>query len=188
VPGRIEAEEKSPLIAELLAIFPGILIHGLGNLYAGKTDRAGDLMAEEGIGIAAMGVGAGLCYLGYAENGHSEHSHGWEKIDGRIEEVSEFAGGGAAGIFGTAFFFDSWIEDMLEAPGAAIAHNKRVRALLDESIRPIAADPIAPVAPVITAGAPSQSKRVFADAVYPLIAPDPAAPVMTPNAPSGRHP
>jgi hypothetical protein len=188
VPGRAEVEEKSPLLAVLLAIFPGIFVHGLGNLYAGKSSRAEELMGEEAIGVAAMGISAGLNFLAFQENGHAEHSKGVEKVYGRMSEVSEYLGGGATGIFGTAFFFDSWIKDIMEAPGAVEFHNKEMRRLFDESNRPLGPDPAADLHP----GNPSSMKKsppLKSEQETGYVPPDPAerrapsgvAPVTTPT-------
>ena len=123
----LESREKSPFLAELLAIFPGILVHGLGNLYAGKTERAKELMGEEGLGIGALGIATALGFLGVEAMRHADGSSGAEEILGRIEEASSFLGCAGFAIFGAIFFFDSWIRDMIEAPSAAEQTNRELR-------------------------------------------------------------
>ncbi|MBI3726213.1 hypothetical protein HY251_19970 [bacterium] len=147
-----ESFEKSPLLAEVLAIFPGIFVHGLGNLYAGNGDRAQELMGEEGLGLGALGVATGLGFLAAESHRHADHSHGAEEILGRIEEASGFLGVAGFAGFGAVYFFDSWIRDMIEAPGAARERNRQIKRAYDESPAK-AADPNA--ATITSATTPS---------------------------------
>lgn len=180
VPGRVQEEERSPVLATILAVFPGIVLHGLGNLYAGNTEKAEDLMAEEGLSVVAMGASAGLTYLAYAENGHAEHSHGAEKVYGRFEEASEYLGGGVLGVIGVGAFFHSWIKDVIDAGSSAEAHNREVRRQYDEQIRPVQPDKSLP--PRWPAGAPSKQAQASQPASDGPLVPGPGDGTVPPDA------
>ena len=49
---------KSAFIGEMIAVFPGMAIHGLGNLYAGERATARNLMVSEALGLAMIIVPA----------------------------------------------------------------------------------------------------------------------------------
>ena len=52
--------EKSVFVGELLAIFPGFFVHGLGHRYAGNTDTADEILTMELYSLLTTGLGGGL--------------------------------------------------------------------------------------------------------------------------------
>jgi hypothetical protein len=48
--GEDEAEPKDPLLATLFSVFPGVVIHGFGNFYAGDYDNGTRMLTMELIG------------------------------------------------------------------------------------------------------------------------------------------
>jgi TolB-like protein/TM2 domain-containing membrane protein YozV len=53
-----ESLKKDRTIATFLALFPGMLLHGIGNFYAGDTQTGLWLLGLEGLSIAMMGLGS----------------------------------------------------------------------------------------------------------------------------------
>ncbi|HZU99593.1 MAG TPA: hypothetical protein VFF73_22980 [Planctomycetota bacterium] len=144
--------ERSPLAATLLAIFPGIFVHGLGTMYGGKGGRGTELLEEEGMGVGCMAIGAGLSGLAYLEMHDAETSKNeTSKILSRIGEWSSVVGAGGFAGFGLILFFDSWIKDMAGAGAATVERNNELRRRLEREpvIGPDA------IADVNTAGAPA---------------------------------
>ncbi len=123
-----QIEEKSPLAATLVAIFPGFFVHGAGNWYAGKVTRRDELLEEEGLGLGAMVLGAGLGGLGYYEHLEANRAKStFEMVLNRMGEVGSFIGCGGFLGYGLVCFFDSWIRDMIEAGDAAESRNREIR-------------------------------------------------------------
>ena len=148
-----QQSERSPLVATLLAIFPGIFVHGLGTMYGGKPNRGTELLEEEGMGVGCLAVGAGLSGVAYLEMREAESSKNQTSaVLSRIGEWSSVvASGGFAG-FGLILFFDSWIKDMAGAGAATVERNNDIRRRLE---REPVVGPDANIADVNTAGAPA---------------------------------
>ena len=103
-------EEKSVLVGELLAIFPGFFVHGLGHRYAGNTEKANELLLMEGYSLLTAGLGGGLLALGHSEDAEAVEIAGWVGI-----------GAGGVGFLGT------WIYDIIFTPGEVEEHNRMLR-------------------------------------------------------------
>ena len=103
--------EKSILIGELIAIFPGLFVHGLGHRYAGNTDAADEIMTMELYSALTMGLGAGLVALGESEDAEAVTVSGWVGV-----------GVGAIPFLGT------WIYDIVYTPSEITQYNRRLSA------------------------------------------------------------
>lgn len=103
--------EKSVLTAELLAIFPGFFVHGLGHRYAGASETADDILAMELYSLLTAGLGGGLLALGKAEDAEAVEVAGWVGI-----------GVGGVGFLGT------WLYDIVFTPSEVGNYNRRLRA------------------------------------------------------------
>ena len=106
-----EREEKSVFIGELLAIFPGLFVHGLGHRYAGNTERANELLMMELYSGATAGLGGGLYALGRSEDADALEIAGWVGI----------------GVGGIAFQ-GTWIYDIVYTPSEVNRYNARIAA------------------------------------------------------------
>jgi hypothetical protein len=103
-------EEKSVFVGELIAIFPGFFVHGLGHRYAGNTEKANEILVMEAYSLLTAGLGGGLLALGHSEDAEAVEIAGWVGI-----------GAGGVGFLGT------WIYDILFTPGQIEEHNKLLR-------------------------------------------------------------
>jgi hypothetical protein len=104
-------QEKSVLVGQLLAIFPGFVVHGLGHRYAGNIERANELLLMEGYSLLVAALGGGLVALGRSEDA----------------EAVEIAGYVAMGIAAVPFF-GSWIYDIVYTASEVEKHNRRLEA------------------------------------------------------------
>lgn len=112
------SKERSQTVGVLLAIFPGVLVHGTGNYYAGKKDRAKELLEEEGYSVLFMGIGVGLFFLGLNSQDSADDSDGAEKTFHQVSGILSFTGAAITGVIGVFMFFDSWFRDIYETPAA----------------------------------------------------------------------
>lgn len=103
--------EKSVLAGELLAIFPGLFIHGMGHRYAGNTDRANEIFTMEVTSLLTAGLGGGLWAIGDSE-------------DKEAVEITGFVGMGVGGVV----FLGTWIYDLVYTPGEVEEYNRRIRS------------------------------------------------------------
>jgi len=111
----IRPPRKSVLVGELLAIFPGLIVHGLGHRYAGNHDRANEILTMELFSVLTAGVGGGLVALGESEDADALRVAGWIGV-----------GMGAIPFLGT------WIYDIVYTPSEIRAFNERRRRESDE--------------------------------------------------------
>jgi len=110
-PEEEERPQKSVLVAELLAIFPGLLWHGLGHQYAGDQKTARELRKAGQWGYLLTALGGGLAVGGYY----------LDKSGDGIEDnyaLSLYIAGGAAGGAGSVLFLTVWFYDMIDTPRA----------------------------------------------------------------------
>ncbi len=106
---------KDPSKALLLSLFPGVLIHGYGHLYAKDRLAGTALIAGEVISLAAIGLGA-------AAREDAEHFTGG--IFGG-NEATVMRTGRRMIIYGAMGFGVTWFVDLLHSPTAAKEYNDR---------------------------------------------------------------
>ena len=99
---------KSVLVGELIAIFPGLLWHGLGHRYAGDVKKAEEIELMEAYSLIAGGAGAGMV-LGAKDDD-----------DLKFLEISGYTVGG----LGALLFVGSWLYDVIYTPAAVNRYNK----------------------------------------------------------------
>lgn len=98
---------KDPYMAIFYAFIPGLVIHGSGHFYAGKTETGFWLLGAEVAGVSIVYVSA---LAGYAAS-----------EAGRISEVAEF---GAIG--GLLLFVGSWVYDVVKSPLVVKEQNQKL--------------------------------------------------------------
>jgi len=104
-----EPRRKSVLVAELLAIFPGFLWHGLGHYYAGDTLTARRIHKAGEWGYLLTAIGGGIVLGGYYLD---------KETDLQGFAISLYAAGGVTGTIGSGFFLTAWFYDMIDTPRA----------------------------------------------------------------------
>ena len=103
---RYKSEEK----ASMLAFFPGIIVHGIGHIYANAPITGAILFVAEMLAIPMIfNSTSSIFYFGPYERKYSG-----------IKNVLEFTG--------VLLFLGSWIYDIAHASTAARKYNDKVRA------------------------------------------------------------
>ncbi len=102
-----EEQPRSVIIGELLAIFPGLLWHGLGHRYAGDHKKAEEIELMEAYSLLALGAGTGMVFAGRSDD------------DLRFVEYSGYTVGGMGGLL----FLGSWLYDVIYTPEAIDRYN-----------------------------------------------------------------
>jgi hypothetical protein len=106
---------KEPTRALMLAVFPGLLIHGYGHLYAKDKLTGTALLGGEILSLTAIGMGALM------KSDPEQYSGG---IFGTSNDVVERTGRRMM-IYGGIGFAVTWFADILHAPTAAKDYNDR---------------------------------------------------------------
>ena len=120
---------KSVVVGELLAIFPGLVVHGIGHRYAGDDEMASDLLEKE---WKSLVYPFAWPFLGAAALSDTDNAH-------LVETFDEATG---VTLVAPILFFGTWIYDMIETPGRIRAHNRmvdrmwEVKEVLDRSTFP----------------------------------------------------
>ena len=109
-PPEEEPRRKSVVIAELLAIFPGMLWHGLGHYYAGDTITARRIHRAGEWGYLLTALGGGMVLGGYYLDKETDDLPGFV--------ISLYSAGGVTGAIGSGFFLTAWFYDMIDTPRA----------------------------------------------------------------------
>ncbi|MCZ6603159.1 MAG: hypothetical protein O6952_09140, partial [Planctomycetota bacterium] len=104
---------KSVILGETLAIFPGIIFHGIGHHYAGDHEGGSDLMGKEWKSLAYP---IAWPFLAAASLASPENA----SLAATLDE--------ATGITMAApiYFLGTWIYDILNTPALIRAHNRMV--------------------------------------------------------------
>ena len=93
------------IIAELIAIGPGMVVQGLGHRYAGDYTTSRQLMRVGAVGVGVGALGAGLIAGG---NGISED---W--VGGAVSGA-----GYGISLIGVGYYLSAWIYDIYDTPRA----------------------------------------------------------------------
>ena len=93
------------IVAELIAIGPGMFVQGLGHRYAGDHVTSRQLMRVGAIGVGVGALGAGLVA------GGNEISEDW------VGSAVSGAGYGI-GVIGVGYYLSAWIYDIYDTPRA----------------------------------------------------------------------
>jgi len=109
--GGEERPRKSALVGELLAIFPGAVVHGMGHRYAGNKEKADEILAMELYSLLPVGLGATLYGIGVSQ-------------DAEAVEVAGLIGMGV----GAVPFLGTWIYDMVFTPSEVERYNRQASA------------------------------------------------------------
>jgi hypothetical protein len=119
-----EDEEEgagSVILGEMLAIFPGLLWHGVGHHYAGDYQSSRRIRSIGEWGYLLTAIGGGLLVGAYALD---------ESSDG-ILPISLYVSGGAFAVIGLGYFFTAWGADIYDTP-RAVRENGRPWEWLDD--------------------------------------------------------
>jgi hypothetical protein len=103
--------QKSVFLGELIAIFPGLFVHGLGHRYAGDYDTAARLRHVGEVGYLGIIIGGGLVTGGYFIDQSDEDL--WQGY-----AYGMYGAGGFIGVVGVGYFFTAWIYDIVDTPRA----------------------------------------------------------------------
>jgi len=93
------------VVAELIAIGPGLFVQGLGHRYAGDYKTADQLMRVGGVGLGLSALSFGLVA------GGRDISEDW------IGDAVSGAGYGI-GVIGVGYYLSAWIYDIYDTPRA----------------------------------------------------------------------
>ena len=106
-PDERPAAQKSVLVGALLAIFPGLLWHGLGHRYAGDVKKAEEIELMQAYSVLGMAAGTGLYFAGRS----NDYLKGME--------VTGYTVGG----LGALGFVGTWLYDIIYTPSAIRRYN-----------------------------------------------------------------
>jgi hypothetical protein len=116
-PGSDRAQVEAPstgsvLLGELIAIFPGFFVHGLGHNYAGdyKTWRRLSHIGQLGYLLTAVGGGLAVGAY-YIDKGDDDNDY-----QGIV--YSMYGAGGTIGVIGVGYWLVAWFYDMIDTPRA----------------------------------------------------------------------
>lgn len=116
--GLTSRSEPSPALGVALAVFPGILVHGLGHRYAGDRRKANELLEQEAYGVLFLSIGGGLTFLGISSLERGQDSSGGAAAFHKVSGGLALTGAVITGAIGIFLFFDSWLTDIVQTPAA----------------------------------------------------------------------
>ena len=101
-----EAEEEKPgvgsvIVGQLLSIFPGMFVHGLGHYYAGDYETATRLRHVGEVGYISLAIGGGLVVGGYFLDQEDDLVQGYA--------YGMYGAGGFIGAVGIVVLFLMWV-------------------------------------------------------------------------------
>jgi hypothetical protein len=104
----------SVILGEMLAIFPGLLVHGLGHYYAGDYRTATRLRHVGEFGYIMTAIGGGLGVGGYF----------LEREDLTGTAYGLYATGAVVGAAGLFYIMTAWFYDMIDTPRAVRSRGR----------------------------------------------------------------
>ena len=100
----------SVFVGQLIAIFPGFFVHGLGHHYAGdyRTSRKLSNIGQFGYILSLLGGGMllGGYYLDKEEDDYDNYAY------------SLYGAGGVVSVVGVSYLLTAWIYDIVDTPRA----------------------------------------------------------------------
>ena len=102
------------ILGTVLAIFPGVIVHGTGHFYAGDRSTARKLSRVGQFGYLLTGAGVGL--------GFGAHAAMEEDLDGL--GVSLYSGAAVVGGAGILYLLSAWVYDVVDTPRAVLSGGR----------------------------------------------------------------
>jgi len=99
------------IVGELIAIFPGFFVHGLGHYYAKDYQTSRQLRSIGEIGWLFSAIGGGLIVGGYYLDENDD-----DKWQGTV--YSLYGSGSFFGLVGVGYLMVAWFYDMIDTPRA----------------------------------------------------------------------
>lgn len=112
----------SVIVGEMLAIFPGFFIHGLGHYYAGDRRTSRQINRVGQFGYVMTALGGGVLIGGYALDQDDTEVLGSNLTTPTAYTL--YAVGGVGAAIGVTYFFTAWIYDIIDTPRAVRSGGK----------------------------------------------------------------
>ena len=114
------------IVGEFLAIVPGVVLPGLGHLYAGDRHTAGRLMRVGWTGILVGGIGGGLGAGGYFIDEDDDIPDGYA--------YTLYSTGAVFGVIGLTYYLTAYVYDIVDTPRAVLTGRKPPRSAFVDSL------------------------------------------------------
>ena len=106
----------SVIVGQLLSIFPGMFVHGLGHYYAGDYETATRIRHVGEVGYISLLIGGGLVTGGYFIGPSLSVANDDDIVQGYAYGL--YGAGGLLGVVGVGYFFTAWFYDMIDTSRA----------------------------------------------------------------------
>jgi hypothetical protein len=121
VPDRVSPQQErragswgEVILGELIAVFPGLVVPGLGHRYAGDYRTANQLLRVGGTGLVLSAVGGGLAYSGFLLDEEDQPGFAY----------SFYGAGGVIGVIGVGYLLVGWGYDIIDTPRAVLSGGR----------------------------------------------------------------
>ena len=98
------------ILGEVIAIFPGAIVPGLGHYYAGDYRTSSQLRRVGGLGLALSAIGGGLITGGVYLDDEEDVPNGYA--------YGLYGTGGTIGGIGLIYYLTAWWYDIIDTPRA----------------------------------------------------------------------
>lgn len=105
------------ILGELLAVFPGLIVTGLGHYYAGDDATGSRLLRMGQLGYALAAVGGGIGAGGYFASKD-------DTLEDTALPISLYVTGGVIGGAGVGYVLVAWIYDIIDTPRAVLSGGR----------------------------------------------------------------